>query len=263
MSYPIMQVDAFTDRPFSGNPAAVCVLPGPADEAWMAQVAAEMNLSETAFLYRNGDAYNLRWFTPTVEVDLCGHATLASAHVLFEDGHVEAGATIRFHSRSGELVAKRNGGEIELDFPVGPEAVRVAPPDDLLRALGARPIAVGRAGDSYVIQYRTASEVRMLQPDFRLLATLDIHGIIVTAESDDSGADFVSRFFAPSIGIPEDPVTGYAHTILCPYWVKRTGRDRLTGYQASARGGYVGVRLGGERVYLSGRAVTVMRGELT
>jgi PhzF family phenazine biosynthesis protein len=262
MSHSIVQVDSFTDQPFGGNPAAVCVMSGPADESWMARVAAEMNLSETAFLYRDGDAYHLRWFTPKVEVNLCGHATLATAHVLFEDGHVDGSSAIRFRTRSGELTAKRNGEWIELDFPAGPETTKVVPPDNLLRALGGSPSFIGRAGDSYLLEFRTAADVRTLQPDFNLLGTLDIHGIIVTARGEDGDADFVSRFFAPSLGIPEDPVTGYAHTILCPYWVQKLGKDQLTGYQASERGGYVRVRLEGDRVYLGGRAVTVMRGEL-
>lgn len=260
MSHRILQVDAFTDKPFAGNPAAVCILSSAADETWMQQVAAEMNLSETAFLYADGPAYRLRWFTPEVEVPLCGHATLASAHVLWEDGHCAPEETIRFLTRSGELTACQTGAWIELNFPAD-FITEVLPPADLSKVLGAKPLYFGKGKDNYLAELASEAELRQLKPDFAAVAKLGAGGLIVTSLSENSKFDFVSRFFAPSFGIDEDPVTGSAHCCLSPYWSNRLGLAELTGYQASARGGVVRTRLDGDRVRLSGQAVTVMRSE--
>jgi predicted PhzF superfamily epimerase YddE/YHI9 len=261
MSVPLFQVDAFTDTPFAGNPAAVCLLPRPAAADWMQSVAGEMNLSETAFLHLEGPAYRLRWFTPAVEVDLCGHATVASAHVLWETGRTPAGARIDFLTRSGPLSAARRGAWIELDFPAKPVAA-AEPPGELLAALGATARFVGRNQFDYLVEVDAEKTVRSLAPDARRLATLPVRGVIVTARSDDPARDFVSRFFAPGAGIAEDPVTGSAHCALGPFWGQRLGKDELVGYQASARGGIVRVRVAGDRVHLGGQAVTILRGEL-
>ncbi|MBV9775174.1 MAG: PhzF family phenazine biosynthesis protein [Gemmatimonadetes bacterium] len=262
MAQKIIQVDAFTDRPFAGNPAAVCILPGPADERWMRDVAREMNLSETAFLHPQGDGeWALRWFTPEVEVDLCGHATLASSHVLWEDGHLAPGAEARFHTRSGLLTARREGEWISMDFPAKPET-ESTPPEGLVRALGAEPTYVGRSHFDLLVEVDSEATVRGLRPDMGALRGVEARGVIVTSRADTSGYDFVSRFFAPGVGVDEDPVTGSAHCVLAPYWARRLGRDELVGFQASARGGAVRVRAAGERVLLGGQAVTVLRGEL-
>jgi PhzF family phenazine biosynthesis protein len=259
---PIVQVDAFADRPFTGNPAAVCILPAPREEGWMRSVAAEMNLSETAFLHREEDGWRLRWFTPEVEVDLCGHATLATAHVLWEGGHLGAGETARFHTRSGVLTARRDGGWIELDFPAKP--ILDAPaPQGLAEALGVEPVYVARSHFDVLVEVATEAEVRALKPDVGRLAAVEARGVIVTARADGgAGYDFVSRFFAPRVGVNEDPVTGSAHCVLAPYWAGKLGRAELVGYQASRRGGTVRVRSAGDRVHLGGRAVTILRGEL-
>ena len=263
MGQRIVQVDAFTARAFAGNPAAVCVLERERDERWQQSVAREMNLSETAFLRREGEDWRLRWFTPEAEVDLCGHATLASSHVLWEEGHESPQATLRFRTRSGLLSARRTGDWIELDFPATP-AEPCPAPAGLLTALGlSEAVAVGRSRFDYLVEVSDAATVRALRPDFRALRATEARGVTVTSRSDHEGADFVSRFFAPAVGVDEDPVTGSAHCALAPWWVARLGRSRLTGYQASARGGTVGVEVRGERVLLSGQAVTVMRGELS
>jgi PhzF family phenazine biosynthesis protein len=267
-------IDAFTDRPFAGNPAAVCLLDGDAwpDEGWMRRVAAEMNLSETAFAHPlpagAGADWALRWFTPTVETNLCGHATLATAHALHGDGATDG--TVRFGSRSGVLVAHAHqDGSITLDFPAAP-AAEAPVPDGLADALGATPEAAygtGALGDLLVVLADEAT-VRALTPDVAALAGLadrdGVRGFIVTAAASDPrrGYDFVSRFFAPAQGIPEDPVTGSAHTALAPYWSARLGRDALTGLQASARTGLVRTAVHGDRVHLTGRAVTVLDGTL-
>jgi PhzF family phenazine biosynthesis protein len=261
VSLSITQVNAFTATPFAGNPAAVCVLPGPAGERWMQLVAREMNLSETAFLHRAGDGYQLRWFTPAAEVALCGHATLAGAHALWEEGHLRPGEPARFHTRSGLLTAERKGEWIEMDFPATP-AEPVPPVPGLADALGAAPCFVGRTRFDYLLQFEDEQTVRRLRPDFARLATLPVRGVIVTAGAAAGGFDFVSRFFAPAVGVPEDPVTGSAHCCLAPFWRDRLGKDEMTGYQASARGGVVGVRVAGPRVVLRGQAVTVWRGQL-
>jgi len=262
MNRRIVQVDAFTAERFRGNPAAVCVLEEAADEGWMRDVAREMNLSETAYLVPRSDgSWGLRWFTPATEVDLCGHATLASAHVLWTEGHA-SDAELHFHTRSGVLTARREVDGIMLDFPAAPAAV-VAAPAGLLEALGVEAGAVvARNRWDYLVEVGTAAEVRALQPDMARLAAIDMRGVIVTAVSDEPEHDFVSRWFGPRVGVPEDPVTGSAHCALGPWWQERTGRSELVGWQASARGGRVGVRMRGARVELVGSAVTVLRGEL-
>lgn len=255
MAVPLFQVDAFTDAPYGGNPAAVCLLDAPAPDGWMQDVAGEMNLSETAFSWPEGEARRLRWFTPCVEVDLCGHATLATAHVLFARGAHRA----RFLTRSGELRAARRDRFIELDFPALP--VRETPaPEGLGAALGAEPVAVGASRFDCVVELESEAAVRGLTPNFAALTTLDVRGTIVTSRG--AGYDFVSRCFFPKVGVDEDPVTGSAHCALAPYWAARLGRAEMTGYQASARGGVVRVRLAGDRVFLGGQAVTVLEGQL-
>jgi PhzF family phenazine biosynthesis protein len=262
MGLRIVQVDAFTDRPFAGNPAAVCILPAPRDDAWMQNVAREMNLSETAFLQSNDDGYALRWFTPTVEVALCGHATLAAAHVLWQDGHLPDGRTARFHTKSGLLTAERRGAWIEMDFPAKQERA-AEPPPGLLAALGvASTRHVGRNEFDYLIEVDGEATVRGLAPDFTGLAKVEARGVIVTSRAASSDYDYVSRFFAPAAGVNEDPVTGSAHVCLAPYWSAKLGRPELVGYQASPRGGIVRTHARGDRVGLGGQAVTVLAGEL-
>jgi PhzF family phenazine biosynthesis protein len=261
MGQTIFQVDAFTRTPFAGNPAGVCLLAAPADEDWMQRVAREMNLSETAFLHSAGDGFQLRWFTPAVEVDLCGHATLASAHILFEQGVLDEGAEARFDTRSGRLGARRRGDRIELDFPAtAPEPCDL--PDGLAEALGATPVQSGRSRFDLLLEMASADVVRRLAPDFGRLKALPVRGVVVTARSDDGRYDFVSRFFAPAVGVDEDPVTGSAHCCLGPYWAEKLGKNDLRAFQASARGGEMAVTVDGDRVGLGGHAVTVMRAEL-
>ena len=261
MNIPVYQVDAFTHRPFRGNPAAVCILPEPGDETWMQNIAGEMNLSETAFLVRVEDGYNLRWFTPAVEVELCGHATLASAHTLWETGLLDKGSTARFHSLSGLLTAKRRGDWIEMDFPARPEQEASAPAG-LLNAIGETPFYVGKNKYDFIAAFDSEEQVRRLQPDITALKALSVRGIMVTSTSSTGEFDFVSRFFAPGSGIDEDPVTGSAHCCLGPFWKERLGKNEMRAYQASRRGGVVNVRVAGERVILGGQAVRVMQGEL-
>jgi PhzF family phenazine biosynthesis protein len=266
MAIRIVQVDAFTSQQFAGNPAAVCVLQEAPAEQWMRNVAREMNLSETAFLVpRQGvprdDGYELRWFTPAVEVDLCGHATLASAHVLWEDGHLPQGRQARFHTKSGLLTADRRGEWIEMDFPAK-IAVPAEAPAELLPALGiAGAKFVGRNAFDYLVEVDSEETVRALSPDHSTLRKVPVRGVIVTARSSSGEFDFVSRFFAPGAGVDEDPVTGSAHTALGPYWAGILGKSELTAFQASARGGVVKVEVRGDRVLLSGQAVTVMHGD--
>jgi PhzF family phenazine biosynthesis protein len=261
-----LQIDAFADQPFSGNPAAVCLLEDERDASWMQSVAAEMNLSETAFVRPAGDVYSLRWFTPAVEVDLCGHATLAAAHALWSEGVVNSDAMIRFDTRSGELRAVRQGDLIELDFPatapVAADLDRV-PVEQLANALGVTPVRFLQSDFDLLVEVESAHAVRAARPDFRQLAWLEYRGVIITSASDDPRFDFLSRFFGPAVGVDEDPVTGSAHCCLGPYWGERLGKSVMTAYQASARGGIVRVRVSGERVFLGGHAVTVFRGELT
>jgi PhzF family phenazine biosynthesis protein len=263
MGQIIYQVDSFTNKPFAGNPAAVCILPQERDERWMQDVAREMNLSETAFLVRARDGYNLRWFTPAVEVALCGHATLASAHILWETGTLRPNEQARFHTLSGLLTADRRGDWIEMDFPAKAETPFEVP-DGLVEALGAGLQVKNIVANEFDIVVEVASEsvVRGMQPDITRLSKIPVRGVIITSRADAGDYDFVSRFFAPAAGVNEDPVTGSAHCFLSPYWSERLGRNTLVGYQASARGGVVKVRLDGERVHLGGQAVTVLRGEL-
>ena len=240
MARSVVTVDAFTDRPFAGNPAAVCVLAAPAEDGWMQDVAREMNYSETAYLLRRDDGdWDLRWFSPTVEVDLCGHATLAGAHVLWADGHVAKGESIRFHTRSGVLGAEPDGDWIELDFPV-------AAPDDAL--VEVRDLA-------------SESDLRALEPDMGELSRVEARVVYYTAPGSD-GFDYADRVFGPKIGIPEDPATGSAHCTLAPLWADRLGKSELTARQLSARGATFRLRVAGDRVKIAGQAVTVLRAEL-
>jgi len=254
-------VDAFADRPFTGNPAAVCVLERDRDDAWKQAVAREMNLSETAFLRSEGAGWRLRWFTPAVEVDLCGHATLASAHVLWQTGRLAVDEAARFETRSGRLEAVRDGATIVMDFPSEPP-VEASPPVGLIEALRVQPLAVTRNRFDFMVEVENEAAVRAAAPDFGRLREIDVRGVIVTSPAADGDYDFVSRFFAPRAGVDEDPVTGSAHCCLAPYWAAKLGRTELRGYQASARGGEVGVTMAGDRVHLRGRAVSVLRGEL-
>ena len=248
MPLPLFQVDAFTDRPFSGNPAAVCLLPAAKEDGWMQAVAQEMNLSETAFLVEEDDGYRLRWFTPKVEVDLCGHATLASAHVLWTEGRVLADRPISFYTNSGVLQAVRRGEVIELDFPLDRPS-EVSPPSGLLPALGVTAEHVAKGKFDFLVEVESEDIVRSMEPDFACLGQIEVRGVIVTARSGSPQYDFVSRFFAPWAGINEDPVTGSAHCCLAAYWGERLGKSDLTAHQASARGGIVHVRVAGDRAF--------------
>lgn len=253
----LYQADSFTTTPFAGNPAAVCLLDEAADETWMRQVAAEMNLSETAFLHPIGDAWSLRWFTPAVEVKLCGHATLASAHIMWSEGIVPNDRPLHFDTLSGRLTATPHERGIMLDFPAT-TAVPVAVPAGLLEALGLAADFVGKNQYDYLVEVKSADTVRAVGPDFGALKKLGVRGVMVTARSDSPEYDFISRFFAPGAGIDEDPVTGSAHCTLAPYWSAKLGKTEMRAYQASRRGGQVEVELAGDRVRLIGRAVTVM-----
>ena len=261
MSQRFTQVDAFTPTLFAGNPAAVCVLDTPRERAWMQHVATEMNLSETAFLLRRHDGYSLRWFTPAVEVELCGHATLAACHVLWEEGHLGPSEEALLHTASGVLTATRQGEWISLDFPTRPERP-VEPPPELIRALAVEPVYVGKNVYDYLVQVADEATVRALDPDQLTLKRLGVRGVMVTAVASTPGFDFVSRFFAPGAGVDEDPVTGSAHCCLGPFWQERLGKPELVAYQASRRGGVVRVRVAGDRVVLGGQTVTVVRGEI-
>jgi len=261
MAVPIFQVDAFTDVPFRGNPAGVCLLDRAREAGWMQAVGAEMNVAETAFLLPEGDAYRLRWFTPTTEVDLCGHATLAAAHVLWETGRLASAAPARFDTKSGRLTADRRGGWIDMDFPAEP-AQPAAPPPGLLAALAVTAKWTGRNRFDWLVEVDDAETVRRLRPDLAALRRIDTRGVMVTAASDSGDADFVSRFFAPAVGIDEDPATGSSHCCLAPYWAARLGKQEMIGSQLSPRGGLVRARTTGSRVVLGGQAVIVLRGEL-
>ncbi len=257
----ITQVDAFTSEPFGGNPAAVCVLEEPRSERWMQLVAREMNVSETAFVVRGKDAHGLRWFTPTVEVDLCGHATLASAHVLWSTGQHPADRPARFDTRSGTLTATRRGDWIELDFPVTPEEA-TEPPPGLLDALGLSSAYVGKSRFDYLVEVADEAIVRALRPDFSGLRAIEARGVIVTSRAAEADVDFVSRYFAPGFGIDEDPATGSTHCCLADFWGRKLGKSAFRARQLSERGGEMRVTLDGDRVRLLGQAVTVFRGEL-
>ncbi len=256
----LFQVDAFTSEKFKGNPAAVCLLEKPADPQWMQDVAAEMNLSETAFVSPRSDGFDLRWFTPTQEENLCGHATLASAHVLFEQGLLK-NEPANFFTKSGKLVVNKRDSEYEMRFPAEPATEMPAPPI-LLRTLGVSPVFTGQNRMDVLVHIPDEDTVRNLNPNFYELEQIPVRGIIVTAESSDPKYDFISRFFAPRSGIPEDPVTGSAHCCLGPYWADRLGKTDLVGYQASRRGGQVGVAVNPEHVVLIGQAITILTAKL-
>ncbi len=265
----LYHVDAFSDRPFGGNPAAVCLLERAAPERWMQALAAEMNLSETAFCYPIEGGYDLRWFTPKVEVDLCGHATLATAHVLREQSLAATGDLVKFHTRSGWLSAELGEAEISLNFPAIP-VTQTDSPSDLIKALGlvGTPLYSGLAGPDRLLQVSDAAQIPLLAPDFPALIAHAARGVMVTAAvAADStawpGVDFISRFFGPAAGINEDPVTGSAHCALGPFWQARLHKNPLRAYQCSARGGGMRVEVLGQRVRLSGRALTVLRAELS
>ena len=261
MLLPLYQVDAFTDHVFAGNPAAVCPLTEWLPAETMQAIAAENNLAETAFFVpRGGNEYELRWFTPAVEVELCGHATLASAHVLFHHLGTEAKELV-FHSQSGPLrVHRQPDNRLTLDFPSRPPQPLTEHPEGLLDGLGATPVAV-LAGPDLVALFNTEEEVRAIQPDQTHLAKVDYRAVIVTAPGTN-GVDFVSRFFGPRVGVPEDPVTGSAHTTLIPYWAGRLGKTKLYARQVSPRGGDLWCELRGDRVLISGHAVTYLKGEI-
>jgi predicted PhzF superfamily epimerase YddE/YHI9 len=261
MSVPTYEVDTFTAEPFGGNPVGVCVLNADRDAAWMQNVARELNLAATSFVRSQADHFGLRWFTPAVEVDLCGAGTLAAAHVLWETGRLDPEVAAGFQTRSGFLAARRAGGWIEMDFPATPVEETTAP-DGLGRALGVSARHVGRSRFDYLVELENETAVRSVRPDLSALRALESRGVIVTARSDRSEDDFVSRFFAPRAGIDEDPVTGSAHCALAPFWAERLGKMSFQARQVSARGGVLKVRLDGERVRIAGQAVTVLRGEL-
>ncbi|MFK8181805.1 MAG: PhzF family phenazine biosynthesis protein [Phormidesmis sp.] len=270
MSLKIVQVDAFTDKPFGGNPAAVCVTEGPLEDAKMQAIAAEMNLSETAFLHPLGnteaDGFSIRWFSPTTEVDLCGHATLASAHTLWSEGYLSEGTAAKFKSRrAGWLGAQQQAnGWIELDFPEQPvKPAHVMP--QLVKSLCCQGDirTVTKSQSNYLVETHSEKSVRAMTPDFVELKKLPVQGVIVTAAAEDPSYDFVSRYFCPSIGINEDPVTGFAHTSLAPYWQEKLGKSVMLAQQVSARGGVIQVDCTKtDRVLISGQALTVMRGDL-
>ncbi|MFQ5597002.1 MAG: PhzF family phenazine biosynthesis protein [Nitrospiria bacterium] len=260
MGLKFFQVDAFTDKAFSGNPAAVFILPEAQNERWMQSVAAEMNLSETAFLYPGSDLFHLRWFTPTREVALCGHATLATAHILWETGRLAPNHPAHFETQSGRLNALKVDNWIELDFPSEPEQATAAPPT-LIQALGVRPQYVGKNRFDFLVEVDSEQILRSIRPEFALLASVQTRGVIVTAPAASPAYDFVSRFFAPRSGIHEDPVTGSAHCCLGPFWRERLHKDHLIARQLSTRGGVVAIRIKKNRVVLSGQAVTIFSGQ--
>ncbi|MEM9482661.1 MAG: PhzF family phenazine biosynthesis protein [Cyanobacteria bacterium P01_F01_bin.116] len=263
MRQPIIQVDAFTDRPFAGNPAAVCVSDAPLDEALMQQIATEMNLSETAFLYplEGKGNYSLRWFTPTAEIALCGHATLASAHVLWTEGHLASTTTAHFQTKSGELRVAPKDNLLQMDFPAQPVHDAAVSPTLIGAMNHADIVHCVRNEVNYLVELRSHQSVVNLTPDFDKLKKLNCQGVIVTSQGA-APYDFISRYFVPSMGIPEDPVTGSSHCSLGPYWQAKLGKDKMLAYQASARGGELHIECTPERIFISGQAVTVMRGEL-
>lgn len=259
MDIPIYVVDSFTNHPFAGNPASVCILDSPVGDDWMQSVAAEMRHSETSFLYKRGSGHQLRWYTPTVEVDLCGHATLAAAHVLWETERLRSDEQAVFDTKSGTLTASLRGGLIEMDFPSEPPTEAEAP-WNLERVLGAKVVWFGANRMDFIAELENEEAVKALAPDMRAVCEMGMRGLVVTARG--SSHDFVSRFFAPQSGVDEDPVTGSAHCCLGPYWSLKLGKETLDGYQASARGGLVRVTVQGDRTLLCGHAVTVLEGRL-
>jgi PhzF family phenazine biosynthesis protein len=266
MSVPIYVVDAFTDRPFGGNPAAVCPLENWRDNDWLQAVAAEMNLAETAFtVMRSDGSFDLRWFTPWVEVELCGHATLATAQALWQTGRASTDSPLSFHTLSGLLTARRSGDEvreIELNFP-SEAAALVAAPEHLLKGLGIDSvISIHRNRFDYLVEVTDERTVREIHPDFTQLRQVACRGISVTSRSDDDRFDFVSRFFAPAVGVDEDPVCGSSHCMLGPFWRERLGKTELLAHQVSKRRGVLRVTCEGDRIKLAGRAVLVTQGEL-
>lgn len=265
MKTRIFQVDAFTDKPFRGNPAGVCLLEDPQSDSWMQDIAMEMNLSETAFLLKIKEGFSLRWFTPKTEVSLCGHATLASAHILWEEGILRLEEEAIFLTKSGKLVASNKDNGIEMDFP-SMSVQDADAPNSLIGALKIKPSYIGRylcsSGASYLIEVESEDVVKNMNPDFGKLRFEDAKAIIVTSISESSDYDFISRFFAPALGIDEDPVTGSAHCCLAPYWAPKLQKNELVGYQASKRSGVVHCRVSGNRVFLKGKAITIFKGEL-
>ena len=263
MSVAFLQIDSFSAAPFAGNPAGVCLLSGSVSESWMAAVARETNLPATAFLslQRQDGSFNLRWFTAHTELELCGHGTLASAHALYEAGHVGDGESITFQTRGGALTARRADEWIELDFPVTPPE-EITAPAGLLEALGVEARYVGRGRLDCLVEVADESVVRSVRPDLARLAAVKARGVIVTSRSATPDRDFVSRFFAPSVGIAEDPVTGSAHCCLAPFWAAKIGRPTLVAHQLSSRGGVLKLAVAGDRVRIAGQAVTILRGEL-
>lgn len=260
MQQKFYQVDSFTTKPYSGNPAGVVVLDSAADEAWMQNIAGEMNLSETSFLYLlNENSYNLRWFTPNSEVDLCGHATLAAAHILWEKNLVNKTEEIKFQTKSGELTCKNNDGLIQMDFPKE-EAQELSPPAELLSGLGVEGLYTGKNRMDHIIEVDSEETLKNITPDNNLLKKLDMRGVIVTSKSENPEYDFISRFFAPSVGIEEDPVTGSAHCCLAPYWAKKLNKTTFKALQVSKRQGVLYLELATDRVKISGNAVTVFIG---
>ena len=261
MTHTLFQVDAFTEEPFRGNPAGVCLLKAPESDQWMQAFAAEMNLSETAYLLPEGEGWRLRWFTPTTEVDLCGHATLASARVLFERHPEMRNDPVKFFTRSGELSARWVDGSVELNFPAMPfEPITVI--SKLPAILGFQPIGAVHSGDYYLFEALDENLIFNAQPKIRALESLPMPEVIITAKSKDPGIDFVSRFFAPQLGVDEDPVTGSAHCLLAPYWSKKLGKNELHAYQASERGGFLELRLAGDRVFITGAAKIIFEADL-
>ena len=261
MSVPIYVVDAFASGEFTGNPAGVCLLDRPAPRAWMQRVAAEMKHAETAFIVPRREGFGLRWFSPTVEVDLCGHATLASAHVLWESGRLPRARPAKFRTLSGTLTAVRRGARIELDFPAQPCSA-ASPPAALTEAVGGPFRYVGRNRLDYLVEIASPRRLRTLAPDLDRLRAVGGRGVIVTSRSDVRGYDFLYRFFAPNAGVPEDPATGSVQCALAPYWTRKTGTPRVTSFQVSPRGGVLSARVVGDRVRILGKAITVLEGKL-
>lgn len=259
MSIPFVQIDAFTDTAFSGNPAVAMILDTMKEDGWLQNAAREMNVSDTAYLVKRNGEYDLRWFTPEAEVDLCGHATLASAHYLWSEKLEDTNSEIIFHSKSGILKAKYINGWIELNFPSEVDS-QTEIDETLINALGQKPVYVGKNRMDYIVQLENEDQVKNIKPDLNLLKTINSRGFIVTAQSQSNDYDFISRFFAPNIGINEDPVTGSAHCCLEPFWAKRLNKNEMTGYQASSRGGIVKVRGDNNRTFLLGKAVTILKG---